>query len=161
VAEVRESKALVETVKAELAAAGEPFVADMDLGIMIEVPAAVVIADQLAPEVAFFSIGTNDLTQYVMAADRGNAGVANLIDALQPAVLRMVKQTVEAGHAAGIWVGMCGELAGNPEATAILVGLGLDELSMSAPAIPAVKATIRNLTLPTSQTEANRSLQQN
>jgi phosphocarrier protein FPr len=141
------AKAMLAEAKAELATAGLPYNDSLDVGIMIEVPSAVAIADQLASEVDFFSIGTNDLTQYVMAADRGNSRVAALADALQPAVLRMVHQTVEAAHAAGKWVGMCGELAGNELATPILVGLGLDELSMNAPAIPAVKEVIRNLTL--------------
>jgi phosphoenolpyruvate-protein kinase (PTS system EI component) len=118
---------------------------------MIEVPSAVVIADQLAAEVDFFSIGSNDLTQYVMAADRGNRRVAQLADALQPAVLRLIAQTVEAGHAEGIWVGMCGELAGNALATAVLIGMGLDELSMSAPSIPGVKAAIRQVDLERAQ----------
>lgn len=145
------AKAVLAAVQQELREAEIPFDEQMEVGIMIEVPSAVAIADQLATEVNFFSIGTNDLTQYVMAADRGNARVADLADALQPAVLRMVKQTVEAGHAAGIWVGMCGELAGNALATPVLVGLGLDELSMSAPSIPAVKAGIRRLTLPEAQ----------
>src|SRR5690606_7745672 len=134
VAEVRAAKALLAEAQAELRAAGEPFAEDMEVGVMIEVPAAVATADQLAREVDFFSIGTNDLTQYTMAADRGNARVAHLAQALQPAVLRWVDQTVRAGHDAGICVGMCGELAGNPQATPLLVGLGLDELSMSAPA---------------------------
>lgn len=145
--EVIAAKAILAEIKAELAAEGLPHNDSLDVGIMIEVPSAVTIADQLADEVDFFSIGTNDLTQYVMAADRGNSRVATLADALQPAVLRMVKQTVDAAHAAGKWVGMCGELAGNELATPILVGLGLDELSMNAPAIPAVKEVIRNLTL--------------
>jgi phosphocarrier protein FPr len=85
------------------------------------------------------------LTQYVMAADRGNAAVAGLVNALNPAVLRMIRQTVEAGHGAGIWVGICGELAGDSKSTALLIGLGLDELSMNGPAIPAVKAAIRGI----------------
>ncbi len=147
VAELTAARGLLADVQGDLRAEGIPFDEAMEVGIMIEVPSAVVVADQLAPLVDFFSIGTNDLTQYTMAADRGNANVATLVNALQPAVLRMVDQTVRAGHAAGIWVGMCGELAGKPEATPVLVGLGLDELSMSAPAIPAVKEAIRNLTL--------------
>lgn len=145
--ELLAAKAMLAEAKAELASEGLAYSESLNVGIMIEVPSAVTIADQLASEVDFFSIGTNDLTQYVMAADRGNSRVAALADAFQPAVLRMVQQTVEAGHAAGIWVGMCGELAGNELATPILVGLGLDELSMNAPAIPALKEVIRNLTL--------------
>jgi len=143
--EVRGACALLAEAKTELLARDLSFDAEMEVGIMVEVPAAVAIADQLAGEVNFFSIGTNDLTQYVMAADRGNTKVATLANALQPAVLRMIQQTVHAAHAAGIWVGMCGELAGNVLAAPLLVGLGLDELSMSAPSIPAVKAAIRSL----------------
>ncbi len=144
-AEVRQARTLLAEVQAELAAEGLAYDPDMPVGVMIETPAAAVAADALAPLVDFFSLGTNDLTQYVMAADRGNPQVAALADPLQPAVVRAIQQTVQAGHAAGIWVGMCGELAGDPLATPLLVGLGLDELSMSAPAIPAVKAAIRAL----------------
>ncbi|MFZ0546653.1 MAG: phosphoenolpyruvate--protein phosphotransferase [Candidatus Promineifilaceae bacterium] len=145
--ELRAAKGLLAEVQAELRTAKVPFDEEMEVGMMIEVPSAVAVADQLAKEVDFFSIGTNDLTQYLMAADRGNAKVASLVNALQPAVLRMIRQTVEAGHAAGIWVGVCGELGGNAKASALLVGLGLDELSMNAPAIPAVKAAIRGVNL--------------
>jgi len=157
--ELKAAKTLVAEVKAELKAEKIPFDTKIQVGIMIEVPSAVAIADQLAKEADFFSIGTNDLTQYVMAADRGNARVADLAQALQPAVLRMIKQTVEAGHAAKIWVGMCGELAGNAQATPLLVGLGLDELSMNAPAIPAVKAAIRTITEFDAKRLAEKALQ--
>lgn len=142
-AELRAAKSLFAEAKAELAASRLPHDPQMEIGIMIEVPAAAMIADQLAQEVAFFSIGSNDLTQYVMAADRGNANVADLVNGLHPAVLRMIAQTVEAAHRAGIWVGLCGELAGDPLLTPLWVGLGLDELSMSVPAIPAVKDRVR------------------
>lgn len=134
---------MLHQAREELRKRGEPLATGVEVGIMIEVPAAVTVADQLAREVDFFSIGTNDLTQYAMAADRGNRRVSDLADALQPAVLGLVAQTVKAGHAAGIWVGMCGELAGNALATPLLVGLGLDELSMNAPAIPRVKERVR------------------
>lgn len=144
-AEVQAAKGLLTEVQAELRQAQIPFDEEMEVGIMIEVPAAVLIADQLAQHVDFFSIGTNDLAQYTMAADRGNAKVASLANALHPAVLRLIKQTADAAHAAGIWVGMCGELAGDVRATPLLLGLALDELSMAAPAIPAVKAAIRRL----------------
>lgn len=157
--EVVAAKKLLDEVREELTAEGLPFDKDMEVGIMIEVPSAVAIADQLAAEVDFFSIGTNDLTQYVMAADRGNAKVSGLANALQPAVLRMVQMTVQAAHAVGIWVGMCGELAGNPLATPVLVGLGLDELSMNAPAIPNVKQAIRGLTLDKAREIATNVLQ--
>jgi phosphocarrier protein FPr len=143
--ELRAAKGLLAEVQDELKESGIAFDEAMEVGMMIEVPAAVAIADQLAHEVDFFSIGTNDLTQYVMAADRGNAAVAGLVNPLNPAVLRMIRQTVEAGHAAGIWVGICGELAGDAKSAALLVGLGLDELSMNGPAIPAVKAAIRGI----------------
>jgi phosphocarrier protein FPr len=158
VAEVRAAKKMLAAAMDDLRSAGTPFNDGLEAGIMIEVPSAVAIADQLAREVSFFSIGTNDLTQYVMAADRGNARVAGLASAFQPAVLRMVRDAAEAAHAAGIWIGMCGELAGNPLATPILLGLGLDELSMSAPAIPAVKEAVRRLTMADAGRIANEAL---
>jgi phosphocarrier protein FPr len=139
------ARALLKEVRKELAQEGIACDKPVETGIMIEVPAAVAMADQLAREADFFSIGTNDLTQYVMAADRGNAAVAQLCDSFHPAVLRMVRTTVEAGHKAGIPVGMCGELAGTPAAAALLIGLGLDELSMNAPSVPEVKTAIRRL----------------
>ena len=157
-AEVRAARAMLAAAQAELRAAGVPFDEAMEVGIMIEVPSAVAVADQLAREVDFFSIGTNDLTQYVMAADRGNARVAGLASALQPAVLRLVRDAADAAHAAGIWIGMCGELAGNALAAPVLVGLGLDELSMSAPSIPAVKAAVRRFALADAQRIAAAAL---
>lgn len=144
-AELHRAKALLGLAMSELEQEGVPFNPEMEAGIMVEVPSAVQVADQLAGIADFFSIGTNDLTQYLLAADRGNSKVAELATALQPAVLRAVKTTVDVGHAHGIWVGMCGELAGNPLATPVLIGLGLDELSMSAPSIPRVKQIIRQL----------------
>jgi multiphosphoryl transfer protein len=111
--------------------------------VLIEVPSAALLAARLAPEVDFFSIGTNDLTQYTMAADRGNVRVGALADALHPAILRLIAETVDAADAHGRWVGVCGELAGDPDATALLLGLGVRELSMGAPAVAIVKHAVR------------------
>ncbi|HAJ61760.1 MAG TPA: phosphoenolpyruvate--protein phosphotransferase, partial [Cyanobacteria bacterium UBA8543] len=157
--EIRAAKEMLSTAQAELRSAGIPFDEAMEVGIMVEVPSAVAMADQLATEVDFFSIGTNDLSQYVMAGDRTNPKVATLADAFEPAVLRMIQQTVIAAHNAGIWVGVCGELASSPLATPILVGLGVDELSMNPPAIPAVKAAIARLTMEEAEAIASEVLQ--
>jgi phosphocarrier protein FPr len=157
-AELRAAKKILAEAKAELRQAKLSIAKKIELGIMIEVPSAVAVADQLAAEVDFFSIGTNDLSQYTMAADRTNARVAPLADAFQPAVLRLVRQTIQAGHAAGIWVGLCGELAGDPLATPTLLGLGLDEFSMNPPAIPQIKQIIRCLTLEKAQALADQAL---
>ena len=159
VREVRAAKEILTTAQAELHQAGIPFNETMEVGIMVEVPAAVIMADQLAAEVDFFSIGTNDLSQYVMASDRTNPKVAALADAFEPAVLRMIQQTVKAAHNRGIWVGVCGELASSPLATPILVGLGVDELSMNPPAIPAVKAAVARLTMSEAEAIAREVLQ--
>ena len=150
-AEVRDAKALLRVARDELNQENLPCAATLETGIMIEVPSAVILADQLAREVDFFSIGTNDLTQYLMAADRGNAQVAALVNAFQPAVIRAMQSVVSAAHAAGIRVSICGELAGNPLATPLLVGLGLDQLSMHAPIIPQIKTRIRALEMKTAR----------
>ena len=160
VTEVRAAKAILSEAQAELTQANIPFDEAIAVGIMIEVPAAVAIADQLAVEVDFFSIGTNDLSQYVMAGDRTNPRVANLADALHPAVLRMIQQTVQAAHAAGIWVGLCGELAADSLATAILLGLGLDELSVNPQSIPVIKQAIAQLSVDEAVAIAASALQQ-
>ncbi|MCA9775312.1 MAG: phosphoenolpyruvate--protein phosphotransferase, partial [Candidatus Eremiobacteraeota bacterium] len=117
------------------------------VGLMIEVPAAAMCAEILAKEADFFSVGTNDLTQYTLAMDRGHPQLASKIDGLSPAVLRLIKRTVEAAHANDCWVGVCGGIAGEPQAIPILVGLGVDELSVGLPLIPAVKARIREYSL--------------
>ncbi|MGV0104185.1 phosphoenolpyruvate--protein phosphotransferase [Nostoc sp. DSM 114160] len=160
VTEVRAAKVILGEVQAELNQAGIAFDAAMKVGIMVEVPSAVAIADRLAAEVDFFSIGTNDLSQYVMASDRTNPSVANLVDALHPAILRMVQQTVQAAHAAGISVGLCGELAADTLATPILLGLGLDELSVNPQSIPGVKQAIARLSIVESEAIVASALQQ-
>jgi phosphocarrier protein FPr len=157
-AELRAARAVLAEAQTELRQTGTPFDETIEVGIMIEVPASVAIADQLAAEVDFFSIGTNDLTQYATAADRTNARVAALADPFHPAVLRLINQTIAAAHAAGIWVGLCGEFAGDPLATPILLGLGLDEFSMSGPAIPLVKQAIGQLTMADAQAIARAVL---
>jgi len=147
VAEVRAARSVLEECRAELLAEGKPAAEGMEIGIMVEIPAAALMADRLAAEVDFFSIGTNDLSQYTMAADRANANVAPLASGFQPAVLRLVRDVIAAAHARDRWVGLCGELAGEPLAIPILLGLGLDEFSMNPPAIPLAKQIIRALTL--------------
>ncbi|HIJ78063.1 MAG: phosphoenolpyruvate--protein phosphotransferase [Desulfobulbaceae bacterium] len=142
--EVLAVKGYLAEVMAELAGQKIPFNEQVPIGIMIEVPGAVSIADVLAKEVDFFSIGTNDLIQYALAIDRGNENVAHMYEPFHPAVLRMIRQVVEAGHEAGIEVGMCGEMAGDMSCLPVLLGLGLDQLSMNSMAIPYVKRMIRH-----------------
>jgi len=132
--------------------------AEVKVGVMIEVPSAALLADQLAPEVDFFSIGTNDLTQYVLAMDRGHPRLARQADALHPAVLKLIAMTVDGAHRHGKWVGVCGSVASDPLAAPALVGLGIDELSVSIPAIAAVKATLARLDRPQCRTLASRLL---
>ena len=143
--DLRAANALLREVQSELAAENIVINPAPKVGIMIEVPSAALIADQLAREVDFFSIGTNDLIQYTLAADRMNEKVSSYYDPFHPAVLRLIKLIVEGGHKAGIPVGMCGEMAGDPAATEVLLGLGLDELSMSAGSLLKVKQVVRSL----------------
>lgn len=140
--EVRAARALLKACAEELDAEGVPHAADVPLGVMIETPSAALIADLLAREADFFSIGTNDLTQYVMAADRGNAQVQRLYTPLQPGVLRCIRGVIEAGRAARIPVGMCGEAAADPRMIPLLLHFGLDEFSVNAASIPATRRTI-------------------
>ncbi len=141
--EIRQARAVLRECMDELERESLPYHHTPQVGIMVEVPSAALCADQLANEVDFFSIGTNDLTQYTLAVDRTNSDLSYLVSALQPAVLRLIQRVIEAGHAAGIWVGMCGEMAGEPLAIPILIGMGLDEFSMNPPAIPRAKEIIR------------------
>lgn len=157
-AEWRAARALLEEARLEVLKRGLPVPDRVETGIMVEIPSAAVRAAQFAAEVDFFSIGTNDLTQYTLAAERGNPRVANLSDAFEPAVLELIRQTVNAAHAHGKWVGICGELAGDPVAVPLLVGLGIDELSMSAPAIPRVKQIVRTLDYSLTQTYTQAAL---
>jgi phosphoenolpyruvate-protein phosphotransferase len=145
--ELRLAKAYLEEAKAEITALGFALPEKLQVGIMIEIPAAAVMADRFAKEVDFFSIGTNDLTQYTLAADRTNPKVAHLNDHCHPAVLRLIEQTTRAAHEAGIWVGVCGEMGGDPDALPLLVGMGIDELSMSPSLIPHAKSLIRKMRL--------------
>jgi phosphocarrier protein FPr len=156
--ELRQTKALVGEAQAELEREGLAFEKNIRIGVMIEVPAAVAIADQLAREANYFSIGSNDLIQYVMAADRTNSRVAPIADSFQPAVLRMMRQTVEAGRGAGIDVALCGELAADPLAAPLLLGLGLEEFSVSAPLIPELKRAISRWGLQEAEALAREAL---
>jgi phosphotransferase system enzyme I (PtsI) len=156
--ELMSAKALLKEAADELTQEGIAYRADIPVGIMIEVPAAAVIADILAEEVDFFSIGTNDLVQYTMAADRMNEHVAWLSDYFQPPVIRLIGNVAKAAQKNGKWVGMCGEMAGDPLATPLLVGLGLTELSMNGRAVPVVKHRVRQLNLKQAQEWAKHIL---
>jgi len=145
-AEVSRARQLLDAARHSLAADGIPDSANVAFGVMIELPSAVMMADEMAAAADFFSIGTNDLTQFTLAVDRGNERVADRYDPLHPAVIRMIRITVEAARRAGITTGICGELAASPTATMLLVGLGLDELSVSPVALPEVKKLIRSFT---------------
>ena len=143
--EIRDSKVIIEEVKMELKESNIDFDDDLEIGIMVEIPAVAIHSAAFAKEVDFFSIGTNDLIQYSLAVDRGNTDIAYLYNQFHPAVLRLIKMTIENGHKEGIWVGMCGEVAGDPKLIPILLGMGLDEFSMSAASILKSRYLIKQL----------------
>ena len=143
--EFRKAKAIFEEEKAKLVAAGTPVADDIKLGIMIEIPAAAILADQFAKEVDFFSIGTNDLIQYSFAADRGNEQVSYLYQPYNPSLLRLIKHVIDAAHANGRFTGMCGEVAGDQIAVPLLMGLGLDEFSMSSTSVLKTRSLMKKL----------------
>ena len=143
--EVLQIKEIVKSVMAELDASGIPYNKEIQLGIMIETPAAVMISDLLAKEVDFFSIGTNDLTQYTLAIDRQNAKLDNIYDSHHEAVLRMIQMVVDNAHKEGIWAGICGELGADTTLTERFVEMGLDELSVSPTFVLPVRKIVREM----------------
>ena len=159
VEEIRELKSVLETLKAELRAEGKAFDENIQVGVMVETPSAAVNAKFLAKEVDFFSIGTNDLTQYTLAVDRGNELISHLYNPMSPSVLGLIKQVIDASHAEGKWTGMCGELAGDERATLLLLGMGLDEFSMSAISVPHVKKLVRHVSYQEAKALADEALQ--
>ena len=158
VEEVKQANAMLDECKAELTAEGKEFNKDIKVGIMIEVPAAAIISPILAKYVDFFSIGTNDLCQYTLAVDRMNEAIGSLYQPLHPGVLRLIKHVIDASHEHGKFTGMCGELAGDPVATMILLGLGLDEFSMTASSIPLIKNILRSVSKAECEEVANKAL---
>ena len=143
--ELRRANVILEECRAELRAEGVPFSETMEVGAMIEIPSAAISADILAKEVDFFSIGTNDLIQYSIAVDRLNEHIAHLYEPTHPAIIRLIRMTVDAAHANELWVGVCGEMAGDIVLTPLLLGLGVDELSAGAGSVPRVKRAVQSL----------------
>ncbi|EDT6182759.1 TPA_asm: phosphoenolpyruvate-protein phosphotransferase PtsI [Salmonella enterica subsp. enterica serovar Abortusovis] len=160
VEEVRALRKEIEIYKQELRDEGKAFDESIEIGVMVETPAAATIARHLAKEVDFFSIGTNDLTQYTLAVDRGNDMISHLYQPMSPSVLNLIKQVIDASHAEGKWTGMCGELAGDERATLLLLGMDLDEFSMSAISIPRIKKIIRNTNFEDAKVLAEQALAQ-
>ncbi len=157
--EIRQARAMLDGAHQELQAEGVAHVWPVETGIMVETPAAALLSPVFAQEVSFFSIGTNDLTQYTLAAERGNPQLAGLSDAMHPAVLRLIKEVTGAAHAHGKWVSVCGELAGDPEAAAVLAGLGVDELSLTPAGIPRIKTILRQVGYAQAVAAADKALQ--
>ncbi len=157
--ELKQANALVEKCKDELRAENIPFDEKMEIGAMIEIPSAALIADTLASRANFFSIGTNDLIQYTLAADRTNERVSHLYEPTHPAIIRLIKTTVDAAHKQGIWTGVCGEIAGDPVLAPLLIGLGVDKLSAAPTLVASVKYIIRRLKLSEAQSLAEFACQ--
>jgi phosphotransferase system enzyme I (PtsI) len=158
VGELQRAKAILDEAKEELRRKRIPFDQNVPVGIMVEIPSAALAGDALAKACDFFSIGTNDLIQYTLAVDRGNEKIAHLYRGFHPAVLKLIKQSIDAAHRNGIWVGLCGEMAADPLATILLVGMGVDELSTSAMSIPEIKKIIRSVKLEEAKTLAQEVL---
>ena len=156
--ELRQALVLLDEARETLMARGAAVPEHLETGVMLEVPSAALLAEQIAPPASFFSVGTNDLTQYALAAERGNAGVAALADPLHPAVLRLIAHACEAADAAGRTVAVCGEVAGDPAAVPLLLGLGVRELSMSAVRIAAAKQAVRSTEMAAAHALAQRAL---
>jgi len=156
--ELLKAIAMCRDVEEALARDGIPHDPDIEIGVMVETPSAVWLADVFARHVKFLSVGSNDLTQYTLAIDRDNERVTHLYEPLSPAILRSIHHTVQAGHAGGNWVGICGEMAGDPRHAVLLVGLGVDELSMSSFDVPRVKAAIRSVRREAAETLAREAL---
>jgi phosphotransferase system enzyme I (PtsI) len=158
IAELREAKRILEEVKKELESKNIPFAKDIEVGIMVEIPSTAIQSDIFAKEVDFFSIGTNDLIQYTLAVDRGNQNISYLYSQYHPAVLRLINMTIKNGHKAGIWVGMCGEAAGDAKLIPLLLGMGLDEFSMSSSSILKARWTISKTSKKESEELVNKAL---
>jgi phosphotransferase system enzyme I (PtsI) len=159
--ELRDAKKMIELSKEELIEEGVKINREVEVGIMIEVPSAAILADQFAKEVDFFSIGTNDLIQYTFAADRMNEKVSYLYQPYNPALLRLIKMVVDASHKEGKWTGICGEIAGNEKMTPLLIGLGIDELSMSASSILKIREIVSKIQYTDAANIAKKALNMN
>jgi phosphotransferase system enzyme I (PtsI) len=157
--ELNQANALAEKCKEELRAQKIPFDEKMEIGAMIEIPSAAIIADSLAQRAKFFSIGTNDLIQYTLAADRTNERVSHLYEPTHPAIVRLIKATVDAGQKHGIWTSVCGEIAGDPVLAPLLIGLGVAKLSAAPTLVGSIKYIIRRLKLSEAQSLAEFALQ--
>jgi phosphotransferase system enzyme I (PtsI) len=156
--ELDSALALCAEVRAELAREGLAFDPACEIGMMVETPSAVWSADLMAPRVAFFSIGSNDLIQYTLAMDRGNEKIAYLYEPLDPSILRSIRATTQAGHGAGRWVGVCGEMAGDPRTAILLLGMDVDEFSVSPFDLPRIKAAVRSVTYERAKQIADEAL---